>query len=301
MSLVVTGSIGIDSVKTPFGEVDNVLGGSAVYFSFCASLFTNVRFVGAVGEDFPAEFRNVFDNREIDTTGLEIRKGSKTFRWSGNYEGDMNEAQTMSVDLNVLSERSPAIPDSYKDSEYIFLAATHPELQQAMAKEFPKAQLIVCDTRDLWIDGYKNELMKTLGMVNGIVLNDGEARMFTGENNLIIAGRRILGFGPQFTIIKKGEHGALLVTRENVISLPSYPTDKVKDPTGAGDSFAGGMMGYLAGIGNFNLYQLPKAMAYGTISASFTIEDFSLRGIECVTREDIEERFKQYSSMLKLD
>jgi len=300
MPLLVTGSVGIDSVETPYGKVDDVLGGSAVYFSFCASLFTPVRFVGVVGEDFPEQYHEIFSKREIDTAGLETRKGSKTFRWSGKYIGDMNDAQTTSVDLNVLAEQAPMIPEAYKDSEYIFLAATHPALQQSMASEFPKAQLIICDTRDLWIDQHKNELFKTLNMVHGIVLNDGEARMLTGENNLIVAGRRIFGYGPQFVIIKKGEHGAMLVTRDHVVTLPSYPTEKVKDPTGAGDSFAGGMMGYLAGIGAFDLDQLPKAMAYGTITASFTIEDFSLGAIENVTRQMVDQRYQQYASMLDI-
>jgi len=300
MSLVGTGTIGIDTVETPFGRAEDVLGGSMVYFSISASLFTMVRLVGVVGEDFPDQHRAVFAKREIDVAGLETRAGSKTFRWAGKYEGDMNEAQTVSIDLNVIAEQAPKVPDSYRDSEYVFLAATHPALQQSMVNEFPNAQLVVCDTRDFWIDAEKAELAKTLSLVGGVVLNDGEARMFTGETNLITAGRRILGFGPQFVIIKKGEHGAMLCTKEAVVTLPSFPTDKVKDPTGAGDSFAGGMMGYLAGIGKFDVGQLRRAMAYGTITASFTIEDFSLRGIETVTRTMVDERLAQYTEMLTI-
>ncbi len=298
MSLVVTGSIGLDTVQTPYGRAEDVLGGSVVYFSMSASLFTAVRLVGVVGEDFPDEHRAIFNRREIDLSGLETRKGSKTFRWAGRYEGGMNEAETVSVDLNVLAEQAPGIPASYKDSEYVFLAATHPALQQSMAKEFPDAQLTVCDTRDLWIETEKTELAKLLTQVGGVVLNDGEARMFTGETNLITAGRRILGYGPRFVIIKKGEHGAMLCTQDGVVSLPSYPTDKVKDPTGAGDSFAGGLIGYLAGIGKFEIEQLRRAMAYGTITASFTIEDFSLRAIEGVTRGMVDQRFGEYAEML---
>ena len=233
MSLVVTGSIGVDTIETPFGRAENVLGGSVVYFSISASLFTGVRLVGAVGEDFPNEHRAIFNRREIDLAGLETRAGSKTFRWNGKYEGDMNEAETLSVELNVLSEQAPKVPASYKDSEYVFLAATHPALQRSMAGEFPNAQLIVCDTRDLWIETEKAELAKLLTQVGGVVLNDGEARMLTGETNLITAGQRILGYGPQFVIVKKGEHGAMLCTRDGLTSLPSFPTDKVKDPTGA--------------------------------------------------------------------
>ena len=298
MSLVGTGTIGIDTVETPFGKAEDVLGGSMVYFSISASLFTMVRLVGVVGEDFPDQHRAVFAKREIDLAGLETRAGSKTFRWTGKYEGDMNEAETVSIDLNVIAEQAPKVPDAYRDSEYVFLAATHPALQQSMVKEFPNAQLVVCDTRDFWIDAEKAELAKTLSLVGGVVLNDGEARMFTGETNLITAGRRILGFGPQFVIIKKGEHGAMLCTKEAVVTLPSFPTDKVKDPTGAGDSFAGGMMGYLAGIGKFEVGQLRRAMAYGTIMASFTIEDFSLRGIDTVNRKMVDERLAQYTEML---
>lgn len=300
MSLVVTGSISFDTVQTPYGVAEDVLGGSVVYFAFSAGLFTTVRLVGVVGEDFPEEFRAVFSKREIDLAGLETRAGSKTFRWSGKYEGDMNEAETVAIDLNVLAEEAPKIPSSYEDSEYVFLAATHPVVQQSMAREFSKAQLIVCDTRDLWIETEKAELTKTLTLVTGVVLNDGEARMFTGETNLITAGRRILGYGPEFVIIKKGEHGAMLCTREGIVTLPSYPTDKVKDPTGAGDSFAGGMMGYLAGIGKFETSQLRRAMAFGTIAASFTIEDFSLRGIENVTRVMVDERLGKYAEMLDI-
>ena len=300
MSLVGTGTIGLDTVETPFGRAEDVLGGSMVYFSFSASLFTTVRLVGVVGEDFPDQHRAVFAKREIDLVGLETRAGSKTFRWSGKYEGDMNEAETVSIDLNVISEQAPKVPDSYRDSEFVFLAATHPSLQQSMVQEFPSAQLVVCDTRDFWIDSEKPELAKTLTMVTGVVLNDGEARMFTGETNLITAGRRILGYGPQFVIVKKGEHGAMLCTHDAVVTLPSFPTDGVKDPTGAGDSFAGGMMGYLAGIGKFEVDQLRRAMAYGTITASFTIEDFSLRAIETVTRGMVDERLERYADMLNV-
>ena len=298
MSLVVTGTIGLDTVDTPHGRAEDVLGGSVVYFSISASLFTAVRLVGVVGDDFPDKHRDAFSKREIDLAGLETRAGSKTFRWAGHYEGDMNEAETVSIDLNVIAEQAPKVPAAYKDSEYVFLAATHPTLQQSMVREFPDAQLVVCDTRDFWIETEKAELAKTLSMVHGVVLNDGEARMFTGESNLITAGRRILGYGPRFVIIKKGEHGAMLCTKDAIVTLPSYPTDKVKDPTGAGDSFAGGMMGHLAGIGKFEVGQLRLAMAYGTITASFTIEDFSLRAVKGVTRPMVDERLKRYTEML---
>ncbi len=300
MSLVVTGSIGIDDVQTPHGRVQGVLGGSAVYFSVSAALFGPVRLVGAVGKDFPEEHLKFLSQKNIDLQGLEIRQTSKTFRWSGNYEGDMNEARTLRVDLNVLAEKAPVIPSSFKDSRFVFLAATHPKLQQSMAAEFSKAQMILCDTRDLWIENEKAELTKLLNHVTGIVLNDGETRLFTGEHSLIKAARRILGYGPDFVIIKKGEHGAMLFTRDSIIALPGYPTEKVKDPTGAGDSFAGGLMGYLAAQGEYRIDHLPRGMAFGAITASFTIEDFSLRGIERVSRAMVDERLQRYIDMLKI-
>jgi sugar/nucleoside kinase (ribokinase family) len=299
MSLVVTGSIGIDTVQTPHGTAPDVLGGSAVYFAYSASLFTRVQLVGAVGRDFPETFRQTLSRRDIDLAGLETRAGSETFRWTGKYEGSMNEAETVDVQLNVLAEAAPTIPPSFKDATCVFLANTHPALQQSMAAQFTSAKLIVCDTMNLWITSEKAELTRLLSMVTGIVMNDGEARMFTGEDNLVTAGRRILGYGARFAIIKKGEHGALLVTSDDVVALPGYPTERVKDPTGAGDSFAGGMMGYLASYGDFDVKHLPRAMVCGTVTASFTIEDFSLGGIIEVSRADVDARVDEYMSMLK--
>lgn len=301
MSLVVTGSISIDSVQTPAGQVQQVLGGSAVYFAFSASLFVPVRLLGVVGDDFPEEHRATLARREIDLAGLEVRRGSKTFRWSGRYDGDMNAAETTAIELNVLAEKGPAVPQAYYDSSCIFLAATHPALQHSMVRAFPNARLVVCDTRDLWIETQKPELTRLFSAVHGVVLNDGEARDFTGEINLIKAARRIVGYGPRFVIIKKGEHGALLCHGDQVVLLPSYPTDKVRDPTGAGDSFAGGLMGYLAGVGTIDSASLKRAMAYGTVSASFTIEDFSLGGISRVTRPVLEERLARFVDMLNVN
>ena len=298
MSLLVTGSIGIDDVKTPFGEVKGVYGGSAVYFSFAAKLYAPVRFVGVVGEDFPDDFRTYLEQADIDIAGLEVRQGSKTFRWSGSYEGAMNEAETTGVELNVLAEAGPKIPEPFLDSEFVFLANTHPALQQDLISQLTAPKLIVADTMNLWITNERDALLKTFGKVHGAILNDGEARLLTNETNLVLAGRKILEYGPQFTVIKKGEHGVMLVTKEAAVSLPAYPTDAVKDPTGAGDSFAGGMMGYLASQPDCNVDLLKQALARGTIAASFTIEDFSLRRIEKVTTEDVETRLKSYARML---
>lgn len=300
MSLLVTGSIGIDDLKTPFGEVKGAYGGSAVHFSFAATLFTPVRFVGVVGEDFDPEYRTFLQKRQIDLAGLEVRKGSKTFRWSGQYEGAMADATTLNIELNVLAEAGPKIPANFADSTYVFLAATHPGLQQDLVRQLKSPRLIVADTRDLWITTQREELLKTFKVVHGAIMNDGEARLLTEQHNLIVAGRKILDMGPQFVVLKKGEHGVMLITRDGAISLPAYPTAAVVDPTGAGDSFAGGMMGYLATQSDTQFNTLKRSLAYGTMTASFTIEDFALGAIQKVSMGDIDRRLREYAGMLSL-
>jgi len=301
MSLLVTGSIGIDDVVTPAGEARGVFGGSAVYFSLAARLFTPVRLVGVVGEDFPDDFRRYLQDHGIDLTGLEVRKGSRTFRWSGRYAGENADAETTAIELNVLAEAGPKIPPAFADSQCVFLAATHPGLQSDLIRQLRSPRLIVADTRDLWINTQKPALLQTLAAVHGAIMNDFEARLFTGETNLVKAGRRILQHGPKFAVIKKGEHGSMLVTREDVVVLPAFPTTEVRDPTGAGDSFAGGMMGCLAARPQADLAAFKHALACGTIAASFTIEDFSTRRIEAVAPADIEARLSLYRRMLALD
>ena len=290
MSLLVTGSLGIDTVETPHGRADEVLGGTAVYFSFAASLFVPVRLVGVVGDDFPPAFSDLLASRNIDITGLETRSGSRTFRWTGKYEGAMNEAATLDVSLNVLAEKGPTIPEAFTDSQYVFLANTHPTLQRDLLGRLSAPKLVVCDTMNLWIDNERDELIKTLGVVNGVVLNDGEARMLTGQTNLVTAGRAILAFGPRFVVIKKGEHGSMLITPDTTFVLPAFPTEKVCDPTGAGDSFAGGMLGYLASIDRQDASALKDALVRGTAVASFTLEDFSLNRLRQVEPDDLETR-----------
>jgi sugar/nucleoside kinase (ribokinase family) len=295
----VTGSIGIDTVETPFGRRDDVIGGSAIYFSYASSFFTPVRLVGVVGEDCPNQLLNVFDGRDVDTTGLEVRKGSKTFRWHGSYVKDMNEAETVEVDLNVLAERAPKIPDNFLDSKYVFLANTHPALQQQMAGALKSARLIVADTMNLWIQTTRDELVKLLGMIHGLVLNDGEARLLTGKKNLIEAARDVLKMGPRFVVIKKGEHGCLLCTQNDTFVLPAFPAEKVIDPTGAGDSFAGGMMGYLATQGgSISSATIKRALAFGTVVASYTIADFSLGGLKSTSRDAIDERWLHFKQAM---
>jgi sugar/nucleoside kinase (ribokinase family) len=298
MSLLVTGSIGIDTVETPYGKRDDVLGGSAIYFSYAASFFTPVRLVGVVGDDAPPSAFDVFHGREVDTSGLEVRKGSKTFRWHGSFVKDMNEAVTVEVDLNVLAERAPAIPPRFLDSKYVFLANTHPALQQQMLASLTAPKLVVADTMNLWITTERPELLKLLGRIHGLVLNDGEARLLTEQKNLIEAGRAVMRMGPKFVVIKKGEHGSLLFTGDEVFTLPAYPTDKVVDPTGAGDSFAGGMMGYLSTQGSFSPPTIKRALAFGTVVATYTISDFSLGGLQGTTREAIDGRFAAFKNAM---
>ena len=298
MSLLVTGSIGIDTVETPFGKRDDVIGGSAIYFSYAASFFTPVRLVGVVGEDCPKHYFDIFNDREVDTGGLEVRKGSKTFRWHGSYIKDLNEAQTIEVDLNVLAERAPKIPDNFRDSKHIFLANTHPVLQQEMLGSLKSAKLIVADTMNLWIQTEHAELRKLLKQIHGLVLNDGEARLLTEKKNLIEAAKDVLKMGPKFVVIKKGEHGAMMVSDRDTFVLPAFPAEKVVDPTGAGDSFAGGMMGYLSSQGTFSPATIKRAMAFGTVVASYTIADFSLGALKQTTRDLIDERWHEYKQAM---
>ena len=298
MSLLVTGSLGIDTVETPFGKRDDVVGGSAVYFSYAASFFTPVRLVGAVGEDAPKSFFDVFKGRDIDTTGLEIRKGSKTFRWHGSYIKDLNEAVSVQTDLNILGEQGPKIPANFLDSKYVFLANSHPVLQQQLLASLKAPNLVVADTMNLWINVERAELLKLLKQIHGLVLNDGEARLLTEKKNLIEAGREVMKLGPKFVIIKKGEHGSLLCIGDEVFVLPAYPADKVIDPTGAGDSFAGGMMGYLSTQGTFSAPTIKRALAFGTVVASFTIADFSLAGLQATSRDEIDHRFAAFKSAM---
>jgi len=300
MSLLVTGSIAVDSIKTPFGQRADCLGGSSIYFSMAASFFTPVRLVGVVGKDWPFDLRQVFAGRNVDLQGLEVREGSKTFRWQGSYAGDMNEAKTDKVELNVLAEAAPVIPDAFKDSSLVFLANTAPALQLQLLNQLNSPKLAVADTMNLWIDTARGDLLELLKRVDGLVLNEGEAKMLTGINSLAAAAKEIVKLGPQFVVVKKGEHGTLLLTnRQEYFMLPAYPTDRVMDPTGAGDSFAGGMMGYLAREDNYEPATLKKAIAYGTAVASLVIEDFSLDRWKSAAPKDIEQRFQRLKEMVQ--
>lgn len=297
-SLLVTGSIALDTVETPTGKAENQLGGSAAYFSLAGSLLNPVRLVGAVGEDFPGEFVTLLSAHNVDTQGLEFRRGSKTFRWHGRYSADMNNRTTITVALNVLAEQGPRIPAAFKDSEYVFLANNDPALQLDFLNQLTGPKLVVCDTMDLWIEHHRDRLCEVLRRVDGVVLNDSETRQLTGETNLLAGARAVCRLGPKFAVIKKGEHGAMLCSQDRLFLLPAYPTQKVIDPTGAGDSFAGGFMGYLATTETRDFEAQAHALVYGTITASFTVERFSLAGIAEATRRGIDDRRKEFLQMI---
>ena len=298
MTLLVVGSIAFDSVETPFGKADEALGGSAMYFSYAASYFTPVRLVGVVGEDFPMKSMDEFRARGVDTSGVEVSKG-KTFRWKGKYEGEMNVAQTLDTQLNVFGDFKPKIPAAFQNTPFVFLANGAPVTQMSVLEQVKSPRFIVADTMNLWMRIAKPALMALLKRVDGLILNDEEARELSGERNLIRAGRAILGLGPKIVIVKKGEHGAFLFSEFFQFALPAYPTDDVKDPTGAGDSFAGGFMGWLAASGKVTLASLKRAMAYGTICASVNVEDFSFAAMRRTNREQLERRMDEFIQFIQ--
>ncbi|MBN2183123.1 MAG: bifunctional hydroxymethylpyrimidine kinase/phosphomethylpyrimidine kinase [Sedimentisphaerales bacterium] len=293
MSLLVTGSIGIDTVKTPYGVSENCLGGAAVYFSMAASFFSPVRFVGVIGADCPFDLAKVFAGRDVDLAGLEVRAKSKTFRWAGTYHEDMDDRTTDCVELNVLAEAPPAVPEKFRDSKFVFLANTAPKLQLELLGQVNEPVFVAADTMNLWIESYLGDLQKLLKKIDCLVINEDEVRLLAREHNLIKAARKILDMGPKAVIVKKGESGSLLYSSGGEkFLLPAYPADEVKDPTGAGDSFAGGFMGYLAQKGQADFENLKAAVAYGTVTASFTINDFSLKGLQAIKRTDIDKRLE---------
>jgi sugar/nucleoside kinase (ribokinase family) len=298
MSVLVVGTVAIDSVETPAATRENILGGSATYFSYAASFFTKVHLVAVVGEDFPAEHRKLFEKRGIDTAGLLTRPGGKTFYWKGRYHADMNNRDTMEVCLNVIEDFDPVLPPAYRQLPYVFLGNSSPVLHSRVLDQMEKPKLVMADTMDLWIKTQHADLLKLLPRLDGFVLNDAEAKMLSGEENLIRAGLKVRDLGPKFVIIKKGEHGSFLFSQDGVFVLPGYPTADVIDPTGAGDSYAGGIMGYLASDPSPPPGRLRRAIAYGTVVASLTVEDFSLERLKRTTRAEIDQRLDEYREML---
>lgn len=297
-SLLVVGSLALDSIETPNGTVDHVLGGSATFSSYAAGFFTKPRLVGVVGEDFPAEHRKLLADRGIDMAGLEIERGGKTFRWKGRYHNDMNTRDTLEVHLNVLGTFQPKLPEHFRDSTHVFLANSSPAVQMQVLDQVRKPQFVMADTMDLWIAQHRDDLLKLLPRLDGLLLNDSEAQQLTDERNLVLAGEAVRRLGPKFVIIKKGEHGAMLFSADGIFVIPAYPTRAVIDPTGAGDSFAGGILGYLASDHDVPPGRLRRAMAYGTVVASLTVEGFGLDRLKTATRKEIDERLEWYRTML---
>jgi len=303
--VLVVGSVAYDTVKTPFGEVTEALGGSATYFSVAASFFTQVRLVACVGRDFNSDHISFLESRNVDLEGLEHVDGS-TFRWSGEYGFDLNEAKTLETRLNVLADFKPKLPEPYKDSEYVFLGNLDPRVQREVVAQVRNPKLIACDTMNYWISGHFQSLLETLKQVNLVIINDAEARQLTRESNLIRAARKILSWGPSVVVVKRGEYGALMFKAEaegrvSVFGAPAYPLEDVFDPTGAGDSFAGGFMGYLAGVGRVDAQSLRQAVVFGSVIASFNVEKFSLERLKDLTFTEIELRYHEFREMTRLD
>jgi len=291
--LLVTGSIGIDTVKTPYGESRNCLGGSSIYFSMAASFFSPVRFIGVIGADCPFDLAKIFAGRNVDLTGLEIRPQSKTFRWAGSYHDNMDDRKTDSMELNVLAEHPPTVPESFRDSRFVFLANTTPKLQLELLDQLENPLFVAADTMNCWIQNHQTDLKILLRKIDCLIINEDEAKMLAADFNLIKAAEKILGMGPGVVIIKKGESGSITCDdKGNKFVLPAYPAAEVKDPTGAGDSFAGALLGYLAQAGKTDFQTLKTAVAYGTVVASFTIADFSLHALTSITRSDIDKRLE---------
>lgn len=301
MSVLVVGSIGLDDIKTPLDEHRNLLGGSASYASVAASFSAPVNLVGIVGTDFPKEHIELFESRKIDLAGLQIVEG-ETFRWSGEYLWDLNTRETRSIALNVFETFTPILPDAYKSTPIILLANIAPDLQHHVLDQISQPRFVIADTMDLWINIARERLVELLARVHMLILNDGEARQLTGETSLIRAGRKLREMGPDFVAVKKGEHGCLLFgPDEQFFSCPAYPLEDIHDPTGAGDTFAGGLAGYLATQENVTFDLLRKAVVRGSVLASFNVEKFSLERLKTVTPAEVEERYSLFRRLSRFD
>ncbi|MDP3791948.1 MAG: PfkB family carbohydrate kinase [Candidatus Omnitrophota bacterium] len=298
MSILVVGSVALDSIETPFGKKEEILGGSATFFSISASFFDKVNIIATVGEDFPKRHLQLLKNRNIGTEGIEISKG-KTFRWEGRYEYDMNVAHTLATHLNVFQDFAPKIPDSLKNPRILFLANIDPDLQESVLRQVEKPKLIACDSMNHWITSKKKSLEKFLHKVDVFFLNDAEARQFSGEANLMKAAKIIVSKGPKSVVIKKGEHGVIYYSKRGHFVAPAYLLENVFDPTGAGDTFAGGVIGYLSKAGKINDAAIRKSMVYGSIMASFAVEDFSVNRLLAIKMSDINKRYSDFKKLTR--
>jgi sugar/nucleoside kinase (ribokinase family) len=301
VSILVVGSVAFDSIQTPFGNAPKTIGGAATYFSVAASYFTPVRLVGVVGEDFGEDEMSVFRGRPIDTAGLTRVEGGKTFHWSGKYGYDLNVAHTLDTQLNVFAEFSPQLPEQFRDSEYVFLANIDPDLQETVLDQVTSPKLVALDTMNFWIESKKDSLERVMRKVDLVVINEGEVRQFTGEPNLVVGGRKLLDLGPRWIVIKRGEYGVIMMTSDHIFAAPAYPLEAVFDPTGAGDSFAGGMIGYLARQGSLDNRSLRQAIIFGSVVASFTVEKFSLDRLREISRDDLESRYREFRSLTEFE
>jgi len=296
MSLIIIGTVAFDAIETPFGKTDKIVGGAATYAGLAASYYyKNVKIVGVVGDDFQQEDIDIMTNHGIDTEGLQIKQGEKSFFWSGKYHNDMNSRDTLVTELNVLADFDPIIPESYQDCEYLMLGNLSPQVQKTVINRLRKRpKLIVMDTMNFWMDIALDDLLDTIKMVDVLSINDEEARQLSGEYSLVKAAKKILTMGPKYLIIKKGEHGALLFHEDQVFSTPALPLAEVFDPTGAGDAFAGGFIGYLAKVGSINFNNMKNAIIFGSALASFCVEKFGTERILNLTDAQIEERIKEF-------
>ncbi len=302
MSLLVVGSIALDTIETPTGKVENALGGSSTYISIASSYFQNeVHLIGVVGEDFPQEHINLLKNHNIDISGLEIIKGGKTFRWGGKYHTDMNQRDTLFTELGVFEQFDPKIPEKERKDKFVVLGNIHPALQNHVLTQLDSPELIVCDTMNLWIETAYDELIEVIKKVDVLIINDSEARLITKENNLIKSAKIIMGMGPKHLIIKKGEHGALLFGEDKIFAAAAYPLESISDPTGAGDTFAGGFTGYLSRSGDLSFDNMKRAVIYGSAVASFCVQEYSTKKIENLTKEEIQKRFKEFHEITRFD
>lgn len=293
MSILVVGTVAFDSIETPHGSVERVLGGSASYFAVAASFFAPVQIVGVIGKDFPRHYLDLFSRRGVDIQGLQEEQG-ETFRWRGRYHEDLNVRDTVELRLNVLAGFVPRLPLSYRDAEYVFLGNIDPTMQMEVLNQLRQARLIACDTMDHWIEGSRSDLSEVLKRVEILVINDSEARLLSGEHNIVRAARAILKMGPRAVLIKRGEYGVLQFSESAVFATPAYPLEEVFDPTGAGDSFAGGFLGYLARSGDHSRGGLRRAIVYGSVVASFVVEDFGLGRLTELSLAEIETRYQRF-------
>ncbi len=297
MSLLVVGSVAFDAVETPFGKCEKMLGGSASHFSISASFYTDVRIVGVVGGDFSDSEQQVFDKHNVDISDLERIPDGRTFRWFGRYEYDLNVAHTLDTQLNVFADFQPKLSEESKAARLVFLGNIQPELQRGVREQVPNAELVALDTMNLWIETARDSLLRTIKGVDVVIINDAEARQLTEIPNLIKAARTILSWGPKALIVKRGEYGAALFTRENYFAIPAYPLESVFDPTGAGDTFAGGFMGYLSSQEKLDEAAMRRAMIFGSVMASFNVEEFGTARVQRLTHEEINKRFRAFKQM----